>query len=146
MKRPVKLGSAGFTLIELLVVVGMLGLMLAIAIVGRPNSSALRLETEAKTLVRELSRARTSAMVTNSEAVVLIDPARHRISTGRSSRQMPIDMVVTITIADAERVGREGGFRFYPDGQSSGGDIVLTMHGRQSRISVNWLTGQPLVQ
>jgi general secretion pathway protein H len=93
-----------------------------------------------------LSRARTSAMVTNSEAVVLIDPARHRISTGRSSRQMPIDMVVTITIADTERVGREGGFRFYPDGQSSGGDIVLTMHGRQSRISVNWLTGQPLVQ
>jgi general secretion pathway protein H len=147
MNRPIRSKSAGFTLVELLVVVGLLGLTLAIVAAGRPRSSALRLQTEAQTLVRELSRARRVAIVTNSEAVVLIDPTRHRVSTGRSSRQIAVDMGVTVTIADTERSTQGGGFRFYPDGQSSGGDILLAMHGREARISVNWLTGQPrLVQ
>lgn len=147
MRRPLKSDSSGFTLVELLVVVGMLGVILAVVMVGRPKSSALRLQTEAQTLVRELSRARNMAMVTNSEALVLIDPANHRVGTARSSRQLPVDMSVTVTVADTERAGQRGGFRFYPDGQSSGGDVVLAMHGQQFKISVNWLTGQPrLVQ
>ena len=147
MRVSIKSKSAGFTLIELLVVIGMLGLTFAIVVAARPKSTSLRLQTEARTLVRVLSRARTAAMMTNSEAVVLIDTKAHRVSAGRSSHEIPSDMSVTVTIADTERLGQEGGFRFYPDGQSSGGDVVLASHGRQSRISVNWLTGQPrLVQ
>jgi general secretion pathway protein H len=45
--------------------------------------------------------------------------------------------------AESERVGDSGGMRFYPDGQSSGGEIVLALEGRASRIAVNWLTGEP---
>lgn len=143
MKRPIASESRGFTLIELLIVMGMIGLTLAVVIGARPRSSALRLQTEAQTIVRELSRARSLAMMTNAETVVLIDATGNRIDTGRSSRQMSSEMTVTLTIAETERSGQRGGFRFYPDGQSSGGDIVLAMHGRHSRISVNWLTGQP---
>ena len=42
-----------------------------------------------------------------------------------------------------ERSGDLGGIRFYPDGQSSGGEIALTLDGRSARIAVNWLTGEP---
>lgn len=130
-------------MIELLVVMGMFGLTLAVVAFARPRNSALRLQTEAQTLVRELSRARDLAVMTNEEVVVLIDAGAHRVSRGSSSRKMPSDISVSLTISDRERSGGAGGFRFYPDGQSSGGDVVLGLDSRNSRVSINWLTGQP---
>ena len=47
-----------------------------------------------------------------------------------------------MTIAETERMAEIGGIRFFPDGQSSGGEIALTLEGRSARIAVNWLTGE----
>ena len=52
-------------------------------------------------------------------------------------------MTVAMTVAETERAGDSGGIRFFPDGQSSGGEIALTLDGRSARIAVNWLTGEP---
>ena len=52
-------------------------------------------------------------------------------------------MVAAVVVAETERSGDVGGIRFYPDGQSSGGEIALTLDGRSARIAVNWLTGEP---
>lgn len=147
MRRSPAARSSGFTLIELLVVMGMFALTLTVVAFARPRNAALRLQTEAQTLVRELARARDLAVMTNSEVVVLVDANAHRVIKGRASRNIPADMRVVVTIADKERSGQVGGFRFYPDGQASGGEVVLALDHRNSRISVNWLTGQPrLVQ
>jgi general secretion pathway protein H len=54
-------------------------------------------------------------------------------------------MSVALTVAETERRGDVGGLRFYPDGQSSGGEIVLALDGWSSRIFVNWLTGEARV-
>jgi general secretion pathway protein H len=35
----------------------------------------------------------------------------------------------------------DGGFRFFPDGSSTGGDVTLSLHGKQTRLCVDWLTG-----
>jgi general secretion pathway protein H len=51
-------------------------------------------------------------------------------------------MAVALTIAEPERAQDSGGLRFYPDGQSSGGEIILALDGHISRIAVNWLTGE----
>jgi len=40
-------------------------------------------------------------------------------------RALPTGMTVALTVAEAERTGDSGSVRFYPDGQSSGGEIVL---------------------
>jgi general secretion pathway protein H len=56
---------------------------------------------------------------------------------------LPRGMIAAVTVAETERFGDRGGIRFYPDGQSSGGEIALTLEGRQARIAVNWLTGEP---
>jgi general secretion pathway protein H len=52
-------------------------------------------------------------------------------------------MAVAMTVAENERTTNIGGIRFFPDGQSSGGEIALTLDGRSTRIAVNWLTGEP---
>jgi general secretion pathway protein H len=52
------------------------------------------------------------------------------------------DLVVKLTIAEPQQVGPfRGGFRFFPDGSSTGGDLTRAMHNREMRICVNWMTG-----
>jgi general secretion pathway protein H len=82
-------------------------------------------------------------MSTNAETVVRIDTQKRLFGQARSMHALPRGMTVAMTVAETERAGDSGGMRFYPDGQSSGGEIVLTLDGRASRIAVNWLTGEP---
>jgi general secretion pathway protein H len=142
MKRRAK-QTAGFTLAELLVVIGIMGLILAAVLVARPKTAATRVAVAARAVAATLQLARAQAMASNAETVVRIDPERRRIGLTRSMHALPRGMTVAVTVAESERVGDSGGMRFYPDGQSSGGEIVLTLEGRTSRIAVDWLTGEP---
>jgi general secretion pathway protein H len=135
--------SAGFTLIELLVVMGIMGLVLATVLAAKPKSAATRVAVAARAVAATLQLARAQAMSTNAETVVRIDTQKHQFGQARSMHALPRGMTVAMTIAETERAGDNGGMRFYPDGQSSGGEIVLTLDGRTSRIAVNWLTGEP---
>jgi general secretion pathway protein H len=52
-------------------------------------------------------------------------------------------MTAELTFAKPEQTARSaGGFRFFPDGSSSGGDVRLRLRGREAKICVNWLTGE----
>jgi general secretion pathway protein H len=135
--------SAGFTLIELLVVLGIVGLTLAAVVGARPRTTAVRLSVTARAIAATLQMARAQAISSSNETVFRIDTKARQFGVGRVMHALPQDMAVAITIADTERVQDSGGVRFYPDGQSSGGEIVLSLDGRKSRIGVNWLTGEP---
>jgi general secretion pathway protein H len=143
MNRCVPARTAGFTLIEMLVVMGLLSLIFAVVIAARPKTLQLHLQSEARSVMAELMSARTQAIATNQETVVWIDTEKRRITLSRFVHDLPRGMTVAMTIANTERSGQGGGLRFFPDGQSSGGEIALALDGRASRISVNWLTGQP---
>jgi general secretion pathway protein H len=82
-------------------------------------------------------------MASNAETVVRIDVERRQFGVAGSMHALPRGMTVAMTVAETERIADSGGMRFYPDGQSSGGEIVLMLEGRASRIAVNWLTGEP---
>ena len=56
-------------------------------------------------------------------------------------RSLPADVAVKLKIAEPERARSRGGFRFFPDGSSTGGDMVLALHGREAKICVDWLSG-----
>jgi general secretion pathway protein H len=142
MKRPAR-QSAGFTLVELLVVMGIMGLVLAAVLAARPKTAGTRVAVAARAVAATLQLARAQAMAGNAETVVRIDTEKNQFGLAKSMHPLPRGMTVAMTVAETERVGDSGGLRFYPDGQSSGGDIVLTLEGRTSRISVNWLTGEP---
>ncbi|PRW95730.1 general secretion pathway protein GspH, partial [Pseudomonas fragi] len=54
-----------------------------------------------------------------------------------ASQQCPAQAQVTLPIADqaATAVG------FYPDGSSTGGNLLLASGSRRWRIDIGWLTG-----
>jgi general secretion pathway protein H len=135
--------SAGFTLVELLVVMGIMGLILAGVLAAKPKTAATRVAVAAREVAATLQLARTQAMASNAETVVRIDVERRQFGVAGSMHALPRGMTVAMTVAETERIADSGGMRFYPDGQSSGGEIVLMLEGRASRIAVNWLTGEP---
>ena len=137
--------SAGFTLLEMLVVLVILGLVAALALptLRRPPDN-VRLEAAARTLASALRFSRVQAISRNDDVVVTMHADRRILesSTG-SAIQLDQEISVEMIFAAPERRGRAAGaIRFFADGTSSGGDIVLTLDRRQARISVNWLTGE----
>ena len=135
--------SAGFTLVELLVVMGIMGLLLAAVVSAKPKTAAVRVNVAARAIAATLQLARAQAMASNTETVVRIDPQNGQFGLDGSMHALPRGMTVVMIAAEKERRGDSAGMRFYPDGQSSGGEIVLALEGRASRIAVNWLTGEP---
>jgi general secretion pathway protein H len=137
--------SAGFTLVELLVVLGILGLTLAVVVGAKPQTSAVRVAVTARAIAATLQLARAQAISSCTDTVFRVDTRTHKFGVGQAEHTLPRGMAVAMTIAITERIQDSGGLRFYPDGQSSGGEILLTLDGRASRITVNWLTGEPRI-
>lgn len=135
--------SAGFTLVELLVVMGIMGLVLVVVLNARPKAATTRIAITARAMAAALQLARAHAMASNTETVFRVDTDKLQFGMPRSMHALPRGMAVAMIVADTERVANVGGIRFFPDGQSSGGEIALTLDGRSTRIAVNWLTGEP---
>ncbi len=135
--------SAGFTVVELLVVLGITALILASAILVKPSLASARVNTAARSIASTLQLTRARAIATGADAVMQIDTVTREFGTANARHRLPYGMTVAVTVAESERIGSSGGIRYYPDGQSSGGEILLTLDGRAARIAVNWLTGEP---
>jgi general secretion pathway protein H len=137
--------SDGFTLIEMLVVMAILALVTALALPAlRPPPDNLRLEATARTVASALRLSRTQAIAINADVVLTIDADRRLLeSSAVSAIRIDPEISIDLILAAPERRGRSAGaIRFFADGTSSGGDIVLTLGARRARILVNWLTGQ----
>lgn len=138
--------SAGFSLIEALVVLSIMAVISTAIVAARPKTAAARVSAEARAIAANLQLARSRARARNDEIVVGVDTQNRRIGVARAMRQLPAGMEVSLTVAANERHGAVGGVRFYPDGRSSGGEILLSYHGRSERIVVNWFTGTPRIE
>ena len=134
--------SAGFTLVELLVVMGIMAVVLVVVLNARPKAAATRVAVTARAVGATLQLARAQAMQSNAETVFRVDTEKMLFGLPRSMHSLPNGMSVAMTVAETERVGDVACIRFFPDGQSSGGEIALTLEGRSARIAVNWLTGE----
>jgi general secretion pathway protein H len=136
--------EAGFTLIEMLVVLAILALAAAFAgplVSGK--SEGLRLQLASTELVSAFQVTRSAAIVRNTETTLMIDVERRTFkSTVVPQRSFAHDVEAKLTFASRIRsASSEGGFIFFPDGSSTGGDVTLSLRGKQTKLCIDWLTG-----
>ena len=138
-------GAAGFTLIEILVALAIVAFSSVLVASYRPPwSSGLEIDATAARLAAGLRLVRSEAIAANRSVAFEFDLAGRRYRSGSAPPQsLPDRMAVELlTITGEQQSSAAGGIRFYPDGSSTGGRIVLTDGFRRLAIGVDWLTGR----
>lgn len=142
--RTDRVGSTGFTLIEMLVVLAMLAVVAAL--IGPAIGGALFAPTpdrEARQIASILREAQTIAIRDARETSVSFDQARQRLLLPGRERRVPAGLTLGLEgPAGARLADGRAAIRFFPDGSSTGGRIVVAAGARKTVVLVHWLTGR----
>ena len=140
---------AGFSLVELIVVMVLVGLLFAVVGVSVSRSvSGAEIRNAAREVTAGMRHTRGQAIIQRQQQVFRVDAnARTWQAAGGEPVQLPEGLDITLNTARSELTGEAaGGIRFYPDGASTGGNVVLSRDGREWRINVAWLTGEIAIE
>jgi general secretion pathway protein H len=131
--------SRGFTLMEMLVVIVLMSI--AIGLVGfglQQGLSAAKERQAVGQMVNALRATRVKAIVTGQPARTVFDLRKKAFQApGQRIQQWPAGLQVTMQTA--AEMGST--VEFYPDGGSTGGNLMLVNGDRRWRIDIGWLTG-----
>ncbi|MCM2360375.1 MULTISPECIES: GspH/FimT family pseudopilin [unclassified Pseudomonas] len=129
----------GFTLLEMLVVVVLISI--AAGLVGFGLQQGLRAAKERQAvgqIVEALRSTRARAIVSGTTESTVFDLRNLSVQApGRPKQHWPAGLQVTLHTA--EQAG--SAVDFYPDGSSTGGNLLLANGSRRWRIDIGWLTG-----
>ena len=129
----------GFTLFEMLVVI--LLISLAIGLLGLGARQAVQAANERRVvgqMVDALRTTRAGAIVSGRAARTEFDLQRLTFQApGRAPHAWPPSLQVSLHTAEQVASAVE----FYPDGSSTGGNLLLANGSRRWRIDIGWLTG-----
>lgn len=139
----------GFTLVELLVVLAIATLL--VTLVPPLISAALpgvELKAAARRTMASLRLARETAIRTGADTALMVNVEERRLELpGFRTVSFPKRVQMRLEAASREMLDdNQGAIRFFPDGSSTGGRIVLARGdpGDQSgyQVGVTWLTGR----
>ncbi|EXJ17112.1 GspH/FimT family pseudopilin [Imhoffiella purpurea] len=135
----------GFTLVELLVVMVIAALVMA----ATPSlfSAALpglEMKSAARRTASTLRMARESAIRQGADAALTVDLEHHRLDLpGYRSLVLPKGLSLRLEAASSEMIDdQRGRIRFFPDGSSTGGRILILNGNHGYQVGVTWLTGR----
>ncbi|MFQ5535603.1 MAG: GspH/FimT family pseudopilin [Sphingomonadales bacterium] len=141
---------AGFTLVELLVVLAIMMLILTAApTLYSAAVSGAQVKQNAARLAADLRFLRNTAVVSGREMEARLHPADRHYAISRDARIRQLSDGVFMSFREpghqpggGESTHGAATIRFFPDGSSSGGRVVLSKDGRTREITVSWLTGK----
>jgi len=123
--------QGGFTLIEMIVVIVIIGLIGGMVLVRQPwHSAGLDLDATQRALTAALRLARSRAIAQDRDVAVVTGASGFSLDGG-AERLLPAGQALS-----ASKVV------FTPDGEASGGTILLASAKARIAVSVNWLTGR----
>ncbi len=134
----------GFTLIEMLVVLTILAVTTTLVVpLVAGGSEGARLQMAVSDLATAFRLTRSAAITRNTDMSLMIDVDKRTFGSAVvSQRSFAPDIDAKLTYAAGLGSGTtDGGFRFFPDGSSTGGDVTLSLRGKQTTLCVDWLTG-----
>jgi general secretion pathway protein H len=137
--------ARGFTLVELLVVMAIAAVvMTAVPTLFSAAFPGLEMKSAARRTAATLRLARESAIRRGEETQVLVDIENHRLTLeGYRVLSLPNRLSLQLEAADSELIDEQlGSIRFFPDGSSTGGRLVLSHGGHGYQVGVTWLTGR----
>lgn len=138
--------QTGFTLLEILAVMLIIAIGMTVLLVGLNRGLDSRQgRGAAAELALAIRNARSVAILSGRSVALSFDLTHNTWQrTNNVPRPLPANMRVRVT---AEALGDGSNLiTFYPDGSSSGGNIVIENADRRWRIDVAWLTGLATLQ
>ncbi len=136
-------GAAGFTLIEMLVVLTIVALALAIVVPAVSNSMVASVHDVARDVQISLRQARAKAINEQQSALFWVDTEQHQYLNHKNKiKSFPEDINMRAKVASREVQDRKAGIRFFPDGSSTGGSLVVSDAEVAVRVDIDWLTGR----
>ena len=139
-----KVRQAGFTLVEVLVVLGILALAVTVSLPFARQSNQKQSVSQFTLQVKSMLRyARNQAVANGTETVVVFDRVERTFSLRQSSEAVTVPDAIAVEFLTARNEATETdlGFRFFPDGTSTGGSIFFEDGVARTGLSINWLTG-----
>lgn len=140
--------TGGFTLLEMLVVILLIGIAAAaVAVSVTQGLASARINAASGEIAAALRATRAQAIVQGKERHFDVDVRADTYSDPKRKHvRLPKGLKLSITSALEDRPNQHvGRIRFFPDGSSTGGHIILRSGRRQWQINVSWLTGQVAV-
>jgi general secretion pathway protein H len=143
MSKP---AQQGFTLLEMVCVLAIIALLSAVLLPFIPHgTSRSRLQGYALQAATLLKTDRDAAIRRHVNVATLVDAPSRAIRSGASqaSIRVPDDVRFDAVLPQTcQRQAALSTIRFFADGTSCGGTIVLTRFDAGYEVRVNWLTGR----
>jgi general secretion pathway protein H len=137
-------GDDGFTLVEMLVVLAIMAVMFTISMpYVRGSGDARILDASAQTLAARLRDTQSSAVFNNAERILKFD--LKNIAVVDPLYKFPAGTTLQIETAENQINQDTASFRFFADGGSTGGKIILIKGNIERELDINWLTGAVLI-
>jgi general secretion pathway protein H len=136
----------GFTLLEMVCVLAIIALLSAVLLPLVPReTSRSRLQAYALQAATLLKTDRDAAIRRHTSIVTLVDAGGRAIRSGvsRTTIRVPDDVRFDAVLPQTcQRRAALSTIRFFEDGTSCGGTIVLSRFDAGYEVRVNWLTGR----
>lgn len=139
------MNNHGLSLLEVMVGLAIIALLLAVTLPSLSDRSGLALELAARRVAGDLRRAQSQAVRHSHTVDFAVNVASGVFGHERLDRILESRRdigVALFTTADQRRNLQEGTIRFFPEGGSTGGGIVLSQGPRRIQVLVDWLTGR----